>query len=264
MKFLLLLFCVNLGSGIYRDGTGQQGGADDTVEEINNMLIAIHSTPFLGIYGDSMQGECPHGQQSKRTRIRAMGFDLDLWSAVMCTFAVMTTGPDHYARLYNPGKTVPGVSIQTFYLPLYAHNTASFMTVPCTLNPTFFVTGTLTGCDIFVATSGQNLNCPLVVIHTNACGTMTTDTNHQEAIAVLSIDICHQQPYQIQYRVASSEHRSIIERGGYHYTTEYYETSQSGIFFGYTLGSRYITTVPPWMFCRKNGLTTAIVCHSVA
>ncbi|XP_034036839.1 uncharacterized protein LOC117519684 [Thalassophryne amazonica] len=263
MKLLLLFFCVNLSSGLFKGGSGQGQGVAITVTDIDNMLNAIQSTPYLEIRGDSLTGECVRGQQDKRQPQEAGDFQLDLWTDVTCTFAVVTTGPEKYAQLYSPNRSVPGVSLQTLYLPLFRHNSASYTFVPHTMTPTFFVTATLTGCDIFVASSGHNLNCPLVVIHTNACGTMTTDVNQLEALAVLSTNLCQQRPFQIKYRVASSEHRTIIEHGNYHYSTEYYNPTTPSSFFGYTKGGSSATTMQPWVFCRKNGLSTGMACHPV-
>ena len=235
-------------------------GVTISKQDLDNMLNALRERRIDILQGDDIRSECAWTQKEQRTRMENQGFQLDYWAYVTCTLKVHETGFDGpYLRLYLPDQYVGGTSLQTLFLPLYEHNTASFTTVPRTSIPSFFITASLTGCDVFVASAGSNVACPLVVIHTNYCGQMTTDVNQQEAMAVLELDLfmCHQQ-YQVQYRFASENHRAVIERGHYNYFTDYYDTTTSPatVFYGYTHGTSTTKTREPWYFCRVNREST--------
>ena len=228
------------------------------------MLNAIRTTPISNLAGDTSTSECTRSQQGKRHRYVQQGYNLDMWTAVTCTMNIHSSSQLFLADLYIPNRAVPEPNLQTFYLPLYEHLTASFTCVPRTLTPTFFVTASLTGCDVFVAATGgsADIGCPIVVIHSNFCQDLTFDKSHQAAIAVLATDPLRETGYQIRYRLASENQRRVIEPQHYHYNIDYYNPEGAAhIFYGYTHGGPSIRQREPWVFCRKKGFTTTTQCH---
>ena len=241
---------------------------EETRQKVDTMLNAFRATPISNLAGDTITSECTRSQQGKRHRYvqEESGYDytLDMWTAVTCTMNIHGTPPFILANLYIPNKAVPEPNLQTFYLPLYEHLTASFTCVPRTLIPTFFVTAGLTGCDVFVAATGgsADIGCPIVVIHSNFCQDLTFDKSHQVAIAVLATDPLRETRYQIRYRLASENQRRVIEPQHYHYDIDYYNPERPAhIFYGYTHGGPSISQREPWVFCRKEGFTTTTQCH---
>ena len=121
------------------------------------MLNAIQTRKISNLAGDSITAECTRSQQDKRHRYVQDDYNLDMWTRVTCKMNIGGEWPYITATLYAPNREVPEPNLQTLYLPLYAHRTAGFTCVPRTLIPTFFVTGGLTGCDVFVAATGGAL-----------------------------------------------------------------------------------------------------------
>ena len=227
------------------------------------MLNEIRNNRIDGLNGDL---NCLSNQLNKRHRYVESGYNLDMWTAVTCTMNMRRLPIGTFIALSPPNTRVPEPNLQTTFLHLYERTTASFTLIPRTLNPTFFVTDQLSGCDVFVAAaSGRTYaSSSVVVIHTNLCNDLTSDRSHQAAIAVLSTDILRQVPYQIRYRLASKYQRRVIEPQRYHYYIDYYDGPElPDIFYGYTYGGSTPSRREPWVFCHKRLFksTTSPQCH---
>lgn len=213
-----------------------------------------------GVVGDAVTGECARRQNKNWWfNYTNNGVDVSYFPKVECILAATVddkANKRHILRLYGPETDKPPKpNVQTFFLPLFFHNSASFTTVPRSRTPYFFITASLTGCDVFVASAGSPH--PLVLIHTNCHGTNRTgDVSHQQAIAVLSLNISGKVQYeshQIHHRLAHEEQRSKIDAAHYDYNVNYYDCDEgASVFYGYTYGTSTSEAGEPWIFCFRN------------
>ncbi|XP_045205306.2 uncharacterized protein LOC123557728 [Mercenaria mercenaria] len=228
----------------------------DNHNAVRNFLRVISDKGGFDLIGDTLlqTGGCRRTISEDKHRKGRFYNDrmwtLDCWEPAECTIA---EDGMFFKLIPVSTRTSLSVKARTVLLPLDEHETSSYTFLPMvTRDNILFVTAMLTGCSFFVA-KPNNMNCNLVVIHTNyRCQDTSatgTDYNHLQAMAVLE-EVQSTNPscrYHIDRRWAVDYWRSAIEAAGHDYRRKiYYYSIDNGadFLYGSYLSGR-------WQFCIK-------------
>ncbi|XP_053400071.1 uncharacterized protein LOC123559159 [Mercenaria mercenaria] len=172
-------------------GTNQNANTlihGDSQNAINNFAHVISHKRMFDLYGDNENhavGCRKSAGQYKHRKGRLYDgstWTLDCWDPVECTMIeTVEHGRDTLKLLPFSSSSSGHVNVETVLLPIDEHNTVSYTFLPAsTQKGIFFVTALLTGCSVFVA-KPDNLNCNLIVMHSNyfCTSSSTTDFNHK-------------------------------------------------------------------------------------